>query len=107
MRSENLLLKNGLLHHQPKINFEFKKIPAITESETQLFPFNFICQQCFKKLIRKPNKLGSCFFYAGPPPTKPAKTHWGQDMTKYVIEPHAKMWQSLQKLCNGAFSKII
>ena len=42
-----------------------------------------------------------------PSPAKPTKTHWGQDMTKSLIEPSAKVGQPVPKLCNEAFSKKI
>ena len=38
-------------------------------------------------------------------PTKPAKTHGGQDMTKSLREPCAKVWPRPPKLSNEAFSK--
>ena len=42
-----------------------------------------------------------------PFPTKPAKTHWGQDMSKFFIGPRAKVCQPVPTLYNEAFSKII
>ena len=40
-------------------------------------------------------------------PAKPAYTHWGQGMTKSLIEPCAKVCQPVPNLCNKAFSKMI
>ena len=43
---------------------------------------------------------------APPPPARPAKTPKGQDMTKPLIEPLAKVSQPVPKLSNETFSKI-
>ena len=56
--------------------------------------------------MRKTNKSESTFLW-WTPPARPAKTHWGQDMTKSLIEPNAAVCQPLPKLCNEAVSKII
>ena len=56
--------------------------------------------------MRKTDKSDSDFLW-WTPPAQPAKTNRGPDMTKSLIEPRAKVLQSVPKLSNEAFSKII
>ena len=55
--------------------------------------------------MSKTNKFESDFLMLDPPTAKPAKTNWGQDMTKFIVEPHAEVCQPVPKLCNEACFK--
>ena len=71
------------------------------------FSVGFEVSTMFLKKVLSKNKLNqSQICNGGPTPPKPAKTHGGQDMTKSLREPCAKVRQPVPKLSNEAFSKV-
>ena len=78
------------------------KIPVITEGETQLFPIDLKCPQCFKKKL-KGKQINQTQIYSGGPP---ACAHGVKYKQKYLIEPCAKVCQSCQSSLMRLYLKL-
>ena len=81
------------------------KGPLIFEVETQLFPIDLKCPQCFFFFkYKKTNKSDSDFRW-WTPSASPVSAHWGQDIEISFSEPCAKVRHPVPKLCNKQFTK--